>query len=71
MVVTFKNSNLDFHIEAPPSKSIYHRELIVSFLCGNYEHLECLEGDSDDIKATKSILKSLYEVMEGNVPEGK
>ena len=71
MVVTFKNSNLDFHIEAPPSKSIYHRELIVSFLCGNYEHLEFLEGDSDDIKATKGILKSLQEVMEGNVPEGK
>lgn len=71
MVVTFKNSNLDFHIEAPPSKSIYHRELIVSFLCGNYEHLECLEGDSDDIKATKDILRSLHEVMEGNVPEGK
>ena len=73
MIINCKNKTLDFNIEAPPSKSIYHRELIVRFLLMNsgdsdasdfsdtvLKDLTILPGDNEDIRATKSVLSALY-----------
>ncbi|MCR5212986.1 MAG: hypothetical protein K6E10_01090 [Eubacterium sp.] len=59
MLIRSKKETPDFHIEAPPSKSIYHRELIVRFLCGDFQHLDILGTDNDDVIATKSVLMAL------------
>nr|MCR5542619.1 hypothetical protein [Eubacterium sp.] len=67
MVISFKNSVPDFHIDAPPSKSIYHRELIVRFLCGDTSHLEEVPGDNEDVRATKAVLRALHEFDNGDV----
>lgn len=63
MIVNCKNKKLDFTIDAPPSKSIYHRELIVRFLCGDHSHLNILDNDSNDIRETKTILQCLYNII--------
>ncbi|MBR1772629.1 MAG: hypothetical protein IJ749_01885 [Eubacterium sp.] len=60
MIISTKNKNLSFKIDAPPSKSIYHRELIIRFLCGDFMHLSPKDGDNDDILATKAVLSALY-----------
>ena len=59
MIISRKNNPLDFTIQAPPSKSIYHRELIVRFLSGDTKCLTEKAADNDDIKATKACLRSL------------
>ena len=41
MIINCLNKTPNFKIDAPPSKSIYHRELIVRYLLMN-------SGDSDD-----------------------
>ena len=61
MILDYRNTTLDFSIDAPPSKSMYHRELIIRFLCGDYSHLGILDTDSEDIIATKSVLKAIYD----------
>ena len=61
MLISCRNRKLDFAIDAPPSKSIYHRELIVRFLSGDTSGLEPADGDNDDVLATKECLKSLLE----------
>lgn len=60
MIISIHNKKPHFSIAAPPSKSIYHRELIVRFLCGDYQHLSPLDSDNEDVIATKSVLKALY-----------
>lgn len=62
MIINCINKKFDFEIAAPPSKSIYHRELIVRFLRGDHSHLSILEHDSDDVCATKSILTTFYNL---------
>ena len=67
--VNIPNINLDFSV--PPSKSVVHRQLIISFLLQSLvaapdnaairEIIEPLPTDNDDIRATRSCLKALYE----------
>ena len=66
MLLNFSNQTLDFSIDAPPSKSLYHRELIVRFLFGDTAHLEPLEDDSDDVLATKACLKAMLNARAGS-----
>ncbi|MBO4603747.1 MAG: hypothetical protein J5657_00445 [Clostridiales bacterium] len=61
MLISCRDRKLDFTIEAPPSKSIFHRELIVRFLLGAKDGLADDEGDNDDIRATKACLRALSE----------
>ena len=60
------NKNLDFTIEAPASKSIYHRELIVRFLSGDTGNLTDQEGDNEDILATRGCLRALADAGNTN-----
>ncbi len=73
MIINCENKTFDFTIDAPPSKSIYHRELIIRFLCGDYSNLEILANDGEDVRATKIILQILHNtIMEkemGTKPE--
>ena len=58
MRISLKQKNLD--VKAPPSKSVYHRELIVNYILGaRGSFLDDSDGDNDDIKATKSCLRAL------------
>ena len=59
MIISCKNKTLDFTIDAPPSKSIYHRELIIRFLSGDCANLAPLPEDNDDVRATKAVLNAL------------
>ena len=60
MILSCKNKEFHFSIDAPASKSIYHRELIVRFLCGDTEHLSPEAHDNDDVLATKACLSALF-----------
>ena len=64
MLISGKKWDREIEIDAPPSKSIYHRELIVRFLCGDRYNLDESEGDNDDIIATKSCLRALRDIYE-------
>lgn len=64
MIIRLKDRTFDFKVDAPPSKSVYHRELIVRFLLGLKDNLEYASDDSDDIKATKDCLKALREACD-------
>ncbi len=58
MRITCRNLSLD--IKAPPSKSVYHRELIVNYILGaRGEYLNDSDDDNDDIRATKACLRAL------------
>ena len=67
--VNIPNINLDFSV--PQSKSVVHRQLIISFLLQTLnsvpdkaairEIIEILPTDNDDIRATRGCLKALYE----------
>lgn len=59
MVISCKDKDFNITIEAPPSKSIYHRELISSFLRGRMDLIEDDKNDCEDILATKCCLRSL------------
>ena len=60
MRISCNNLNLD--IKAPPSKSVFHRELIVNFLLGaRGDYLNGSPEDNDDIRATKSCLCALTD----------
>lgn len=61
MIVSCKDRKLDFTVEAPPSKSIFHRELIVRFCLGVSDDLTPQDSDNDDIRATKACLRALKE----------
>ena len=63
MIISCKNTALNFEIQAPPSKSIYHRELIVRFLLGDSKYLSPVNGDNDDVLATKAVLSAIHEAM--------
>ena len=67
MLISGKKS-FDFTIAAPASKSIYHRELIVRFLCGDTACLKEKEGDNEDVLATKACLLALKNAMDGKEP---
>ena len=60
MILSCKNKEFHFAMDAPASKSIYHRELIVRFLCGDTEHLTPEAHDNDDVLATKACLFALF-----------
>ena len=72
--VNIPNLNLDFTV--PPSKSVVHRQLIISFLLQMLtpeqdksaisEIIEPLPTDNDDIRATRGCLKALYETVAQN-----
>ena len=58
MRIACRQQNLD--IKAPPSKSVYHRELIVNFILGaRGDYLNESPEDNDDIRATKACLRAL------------
>jgi len=59
MLISAKDRQLNITVEAPPSKSIFHRELIVRFLLGARDDLSWTEEDNDDIRATKACLCAL------------
>ncbi len=71
MLIDFNSKPLTGTIQAPPSKSMYHRELIVRFLSGckddyDSDSYEMPDGsgivpDSDDVIATKACLRALAE----------
>ena len=66
MIVSGRNIRSGIAVSAPPSKSVYHRELIIRFLCGDRSCLEPASGDSDDIIATKACLKALASATPGS-----
>ena len=56
-------SGKELDIKAPPSKSIFHRELIVNYILGaRGGYLDVCDGDSNDIRATKDCLKAIDAV---------
>lgn len=56
----------EFTIKAPPSKSVFHRELIVNYILGaRGDYLKISDGDSNDIKATKECLMAIDNASEG------
>lgn len=56
-------SGKELAIKAPPSKSIFHRELIVNYILGaRGGYLDICDGDSNDIRATKDCLKAIDAV---------
>lgn len=66
------SKNFDLTIAVPESKSVGHRDLIVNFLIdlaqdkliNNVKYPICaVDGDSNDIKATKDCINSLYEAV--------
>ena len=58
MRLSCKNMMLD--LKAPPSKSAYHRELIVNFVLGaRGGYLDIKKDDNDDVIATKRCLAAL------------
>ncbi len=59
MLLRFKDRSFDLKVDAPPSKSVYHRELIIRFLKGYEDDLEVSSEDSKDIAATKDCLRAL------------
>ena len=66
MKINFADNKLTGSIKAPASKSIYHRELIVRFLCGDRANLDVLPGDNDDVQATKACLRALRDAKDGD-----
>ena len=63
MILSYDNTSLNAVIPAPPSKSIYHRELIIRFMLGDREHLSPVPGDNDDVLATKAVLSAINDVL--------
>ncbi|MBQ1488585.1 MAG: hypothetical protein IIZ41_07480 [Lachnospiraceae bacterium] len=63
MNLCFENKTIDFSIDAPASKSIAHRELIVRFLCGDRANLSPEQSDNEDILATKACLSALDKAI--------
>ena len=61
MILWFKDRSFDLKVDAPPSKSVYHRELIIRFLSGYEDDLTPYDNDSKDIIATKECLKALKD----------
>ena len=57
----FRDRSFDLKVDAPPSKSVYHRELIIRFLSGYEDDLNPVSDDSKDIIATKECLKALRD----------
>ena len=62
LMIIKKKKKLDFSIEAPASKSIYHRELIVRFLLGDRVNIADKDGDNEDVLATKACLRALTDL---------
>ena len=62
-MITIRPSGKELVIKAPPSKSIFHRELIVNYILGaRGGYLDVRGGDSNDIKATKDCLKAISDI---------
>ena len=75
MIISCSNRKLDLVVEAPASKSIEHRELIVRTFCSvfglkgeaSFDILVPDPDDSVDIRATKECLTNLLNYK--NSPE--
>lgn len=62
-MIKIRPSGKELAIKAPPSKSIFHRELIVNYILGaRGGYLDVCDGDSNDIRATKDCLKAIDAV---------
>lgn len=61
MILHFRDRSFDLKVDAPPSKSVYHRELIIRFLKGFNDDLSFSGADSKDITATKNCLRALKD----------
>ena len=61
MIIRLRNRTFEFSVDAPPSKSVFHRELIVRFLNGFKDDLTVSSEDSKDIAATKNCLRALRD----------
>ena len=61
MLISARDKDLDITIEAPPSKSVFHRELIVRSILGAKDDLLPQEEDNDDIIATKACLSAIAD----------
>ena len=62
-MIKIRPSGKELAIKAPPSKSIFHRELIVNYILGaRGGYLDSCDGDSNDIRATKDCLKAIDAV---------
>lgn len=61
MILRFRDRSFDLKVDAPPSKSVYHRELIIRFLKGFNDDLSFSGADSKDITATKNCLRALKD----------
>ena len=71
MAITFETKNADFSLRAYSSKSLLHRELIVTFLLENLKEnpsedvinnvTKPCNSDNEDIKATRRCLRALWD----------
>lgn len=71
MAITFETKNADFSLRAYSSKSLLHRELIVTFLLENLKEYPSEDvinnvtkpcnSDNEDIKATRRCLRALWD----------
>ena len=65
-MIDIRCTGKEFTIKAPPSKSVFHRELIVNYVLGaRGDYLDPADGDSNDIKATKECLKAIDRASDG------
>ena len=65
MIIAAADRCFNGSVDAPPSKSVYHRELIVRFLCGDRDNLQPDRTDNDDVRATKACLSALASAVAG------
>lgn len=65
-MIKIRPSGKELAIKAPPSKSIFHRELIVNYILGaRGGYLDLSDGDSNDIRATKDCLRAIDSITGG------
>ncbi len=70
MLLDFRNTKFDITIDAPPSKSIYHRELIIRYICGDRSLLTENGNDNEDIRATRAVLRGINDcITSSDVPD--
>lgn len=65
MIIAAADRCFNGSVDAPASKSVYHRELIVRFLCGDRDNLQPDRTDNDDVRATKACLSALASAVAG------
>ena len=60
-MITLQPGKRTGSVTIPRSKSHEHRLLLADFLAGDYSRLPPVEGDSEDILATKRCLETLKD----------